>query len=492
MVWRPLITAFFSMMVATAFFAVNASAQNGTANNGTANGTGNGTANNGTANNNTGTNQGTNQGNQGGASQGGIFVDADGILRRRIVDDQTGRLDRRRAAAAARLGKNLDVSELRKVSLPRLESAVAALLETGQRPNEEMAYLAGLTEVQYVFFYPETRDIVLAGPAEPPGQFIDGHLCGRESGRPLLHLEDIVVALRTHGPLDDRADFVSCSIDPTPEGLSRMQAFLRRIGPHAAPRDTQFIVSGLRTSLGMQDVSFVGVPANTHFAHVLLEADYRMKLIGIGLERPPVRLTSYVSLANPAQVSRNAMQRWWFVPDYQCVRVSEDGLAMELEGDGVMLVGEDEVVGGDGSRQATGGQSRASKAFVTNFTKTYPQLADVVPVFAQLRNLIDISVSVAFMRQQAWFEKADWNLSTFGDEAALPVESFNTPRQVETAVASLWKRNTLMTPVGGGVRIEASKALETGNLLPDENGVVGGARLQIELSHLDEGQWWWD
>ena len=52
----------------------------------------------------------------------------------------------------------------------------------------------------------------------------------------------------------------------------------------------------------------------------MVEADYRMKLIGIGLEKPPVRLVSYVDRAKPSDVGRNALQRWFFVPDYQCVR----------------------------------------------------------------------------------------------------------------------------------------------------------------------------
>jgi len=55
----------------------------------------------------------------------------------------------------------------------------------------------------------------------------------------------------------------------------------------------------------------------THFAAVLVEADYRMKLIGIGLERPPVRLVSYVDRASPSQISRNALVRWFFTPDYE-------------------------------------------------------------------------------------------------------------------------------------------------------------------------------
>jgi hypothetical protein len=46
-----------------------------------------------------------------------------------------------------------------------------------------------------------------------------------------------------------------------------------------------------------------------YLRHILVEADYRMKLIGIGLEQPPVRMASYVDRASPSQVSRNAMER---------------------------------------------------------------------------------------------------------------------------------------------------------------------------------------
>ena len=88
----------------------------------------------------------------------------------------------------------------------------------------------------------------------------------------------------------------------------------------------------------------------------MVEADYRMKLIGIGLEKPPIRMVSYVDRANPAAVSRNAMQRWYFMPDYQCVRTADDGKAMELVGDGVKLVGENEV----GHRPRASGEALAA------------------------------------------------------------------------------------------------------------------------------------
>jgi hypothetical protein len=274
-----------------------------------------------------------------------------------------------------------------------------------------------------------------------------------------------------------------------------MQRFLRSVGsnlnPAMAQYQTQYIVNGLRTSLGLQTVSVDGVAADTHFAQVMVEADYRMKLIGIGLERPPVRMVSFVDRARPAAVSRSALFRWYFMPDYSCVRVSEDALAMELVGDGVKLVGEDELVSGGGTRQGVTASNAASQAFVTSFTKNYSELAERSPVYAELRNLIDLSIAAAYIHEQDYYGKSGWDLGLLGDEKTFSVKTYNAPRQVESAVAAVWKGNRLMTPIGGGVHIEPAMALRSENLLPDENEKVATLRSETE-PQLAEGQWWWD
>ena len=169
-----------------------------------------------------------------------------------------------------------------------------------------MQHLAGLTRLQYVFCYPESGDVVIAGPAEAWGEAPSGRMQGIETGRPVLELQDLVVALRAFPPgTDNKKPFIYCSIDPTEEGLSRMHQFLNELGgrigdPRTNPGQDQFIANGLRDRLGMQVITVGGVSPKTHFAQVMVEADYRMKLIGIGLENPPVRLTSYVERANPA------------------------------------------------------------------------------------------------------------------------------------------------------------------------------------------------
>ena len=433
-------------------------------------------------------------GQQQGAGSAGVVIDAKGVLHKRSVADPGGQVTRGRIAATkASMPPELTRSSpSRKISLPRLEKEI---IKKGGVPTDEMRYLAGLQRVRHVYCYPESGDVVIEGPAEGWINDVTGRVVGMTSGRPVVQLQDVVVALRAFSPDGEGARVIGCSIDPTEEGLAEMQRFLRTSGSNFARGQEQMVAAymqnGLRTALGMQEITVNGVPADTHFAQVLVEADYRMKLMGIGLEEPPVRMVSFVERVNPAAVSRNALFRWYFVPDYQCVRQSEDGLAVELVGDGVKLVGEDELVSAAGQRRGLSRSSSASQMFTTSFTKQYPELARYSPVYAELRNLIDMVVAAAYIQEQDFCGRTGWKMELFGSEEAFAVRTYNAPTQVESAVAAILKSGRLMTPIGGGVEIEAARALAPENLLEDENGKVGQLRRETTVE-LAEGQWWWD
>ena len=86
----------------------------------------------------------------------GIDIDATGVLKVRQFDP---RLLQQRLMAA-RADADADVmqpSKLRKISLNRLEAAIAQRVAAGQVPNDEMRALAGLTAVQYVFLLPRDQ-----------------------------------------------------------------------------------------------------------------------------------------------------------------------------------------------------------------------------------------------------------------------------------------------------------------------------------------------
>ena len=430
----------------------------------------------------------------GGNGGSGVIVDADGVLSRVAAEDPNGDVSRQRIAEAHnRLQGDLaSSSKLRKVSLTKLEAAIAKRVAAGMSPTDAMKNLAGLTQIEYVFCYPETGEIVIAGAAEPWAVAPSGRTLGIESGKPIIELQDLVAALRAFPPTEQgNGPVIYCSIDPTAEGLARMQQFLTQFGRQARPSDTQFIVEQLQDRLGKQVVTVGGVPAETHFAQVIVEADYRMKLIGIGLETPAVKLRSYVDRANPAMVGRNALQRWFFVPDYERLMISEDGLAAQIVGDGVKLIGEDEMVSSDGTRKQVGATNRASQAFVTSFTKSYSKLAEVSPVYAQLRNCIDLAVTAALIRQNDFYGQTGWKAEVLNDEEQLPIKTFNAPKHVATAVNSIWKGSTLMTPIGGGVQINPSKSLEPVNVKSDESGALRSIR-DTAVEAADADAWWWD
>ena len=424
----------------------------------------------------------------------GVAVDADGVLQRLTVNDPTGQLTRQRVQESkARLGREItERSALRKVSLTRLSRLIQKSIDEGHGPDEAMQHLAGLTRIQYVFYYPETQDIVLAGPAEGWVETGAGRVVGFHTGQPTMELQDLVVALRAFPPGKKSNPLVHCSIDATPEGLQRMQQFLSQVGRQIQPGDERFIVEGLRERLGLQMITLGGISSKTHFAQVMVEADYKMKLIGIGLEPAPARIRSYLSLASFASIARNAMCRWWFVPDYERIKMSADGNAAEFVGTGVKLVGEDEMVARDGSRRQSGTQNRASRKFTQSFTNKYTQIAKNAPVYGQLRNCVDMLVAAAFLQEHDLYAKAGWDLSVLGNEEIYPVETYNAPQQVASAVSSMWKGRHLATPVGGGVQIEARQALSAENLLADDKGDVQAARDSVSLKDLPVDAWWWD
>ena len=231
----------------------------------------------------------------------GVEINPEGVLQVRQVNERIGieRLEAARRQLDSDLAK---ASKLRKVSLNRLEAAIAERQSRGESLSEAMKNMAGLTSVDYVFFYPETGDVVIAGPAEGFFEDPSGRVRGLETGLPTILLEDVVTALRAYPPHSRGKSVISVSIDPTEEGLRRLNKALSQVGNVRRGAEAR-LTSFLKDNLGLQTVTIKGVPASTHFAQVMVEADYRMKLIGIGLELLPNGMPGYTA--------RTLNQRWF-------------------------------------------------------------------------------------------------------------------------------------------------------------------------------------
>ena len=247
---------------------------------------------------------------------GGISIDADGLLNKAAVDD-LGKAARVRAEGLAKAPAELNqAAGLRKVSLRRVEALAEACIKNGKPLPDEIKLLGGLQRIEYVLVYPEQRDIVLAGPGE--GWKVDkrGNIVGATTGWPVMLLDDLIVALRTARQAAQGG--ITCSIDPTAEGRARLQAYvntLRTMG------DPQTIKANIEQSLGPEQITFTNVPTTSHFARVLLAADYQMKRLAMEFDPAPIRgLPGFMHMigAGPRGMS-NMMPRWWLEPRYEGV-----------------------------------------------------------------------------------------------------------------------------------------------------------------------------
>ena len=107
-------------------------------------------------------------------------------------------------------------------------------------------------------------------------------------------------------------------------------------------------------------------------------------------------------------------------------------------------------------------------------------MAERSPVYAELRNLIDLAIAAAYIQQQDYCAKAGWKMAFFGSEKAFPVETYDIPKTVESAVNAIWKGSTLMTPIGGGVQIQPPRRSIPTISLRDEKGKVSKLREAIK------------
>ena len=445
-----------------------------------------------------------NQGNQQGASIGGtavqlptlgVAIDGDGLLTMQALEDPGGRLRRERIEAArAVIPRNAArPSQSRKISLRRLAHAIERSLTAGKPLSEEIRCLVGLRRINHIFLYPEEHDIVIAGTAG--GWFDDGtgRIVGIDDNLSVVMLDDLITALRALGPQTNENRVVLCSIDPTPTGLERFRGFHRSMPTHFRPDERAAIAERLTAEaqqrLGPATVRVQGVPDDSHVAQVMVESDYRMKLIAVGLEPPPVEMTTFAAaIDGPIR----DMQQWWLTPNYRWICEDRQGESLEMQGEGVRLLTDRMSIGPDGSLQQTKTRpSKAARLYSESFTKMFPKIAVASPVFGQLRTVVDLLVGAAWLRRHQAWDRVGWDGGILFDEQSLTTESYPVPMHVQTVANAIFKGEMLVVPAGGGFSINPAIALEEANVTIDKAGDLTTQRKSIRLPENDS-TWWWD
>lgn len=413
---------------------------------------------------------------------GGVSVDASGMVTN-ADRDPSGHLRQFRLDAVQAIPEGMQrAAGLRKVSLRRLEAELKRCIEAGDPLPESAALLAGLLEIRYVLVYPEQRDIVLVGPAE--GWAIDprGYFVGQKSGRPVLLLDDLLVALRA---AIQSPSVLSCSINPTPEGIRRVEALARQVQTGTDPRQ---VAAAMEQQLGPQRVTVHGVPDDTHFARVMVAADYRMKRISMGLEPSPVRgLPSYPEMVKGGGTGlSNMLPRWWLQPDYQPLLRDDAGLAWEIRGASVRCLTESDFLDANGQPRPSGRSDPITQRWADLMTSRYRDLAQAEPVFAQLQGCMDLAVVSALIVKHRLMSKAGYDFPLLsGATEGLSTLKIDAPKQVATN-ATLARKGKRTMITAGGVQMNPWPVVDKA----EKNAEV--ATVYAKSAGANQTAWWWD
>ena len=423
-------------------------------------------------------------GNQGGGFPGGIVINAEGVISSPAAGHISPILEQKRLKALAEKALPSDVvtaSELRKVSLIRLERALQKSMDSGQDVSPSLRYLAGITQIQYLFLLPETGDLVIAGPAEGFAALHDGRVVGIETGRPVLVLDDLLALLR----LSRINQTLGCYFDPDTQRLAQANAWNTANNSPTSLAIAKQRFYQMAKVLGNWDVTVFGLPDTSHAAVLTVEADYQLKRLALGLDRPRIR--GFRSHLDMARAGENTMRRWWFAPHYDVIEKSSNGNAFHISGPRLQLLSQEELVDVQGNREDAAFTEVSAEKYTQQFNKHINTLCTQIPSFAAVQNLFDLAVVVALIRRDNMAQKVNWQPNMLLDSQAFPIQTYNVPTEVPSMVnVKSAGRGLLIGLIGGGVMISPNTVINRTNELPEKN-------IPVVVSPAGLGSaWWWD
>ena len=365
----------------------------------------------------------------------------------------------------------------RTISLKKLDTQVRGIVEQYEVLPDAIRYLGGLTSIEYIVAVPEENDLLLVGPGEGWRTDAAGNIVGKQTGQPILVLEDFLTALRQwHQPVPPRT--LACSIEPTLETTTKL-ARLNQQFTNITANNADAYAAALEEAYGENPVTIIGVPASSRFARILVAADFLMKQIALGSEPSQVRnIPSYVSLISTSRP--NIFPRFWLLPEYAATAHDSSKMTWRLGNIRIRALSHEDYLSPWRNRST----DRAALVWCRNMEENYDALAKVQPVFGELRNNMRFALAAALIRQENLLQKANCTLTILLDETKLKLVDYPEPKSV--AFRSVRSQSGFSTIVAcGGVEINPLDAVRN-NVRLDNKIDAERARLIQTL-----GDEWW-
>ena len=407
---------------------------------------------------------------------GGVDINPDGVLNQ--VTEAMQRDNRQRVIdnleAVAEGAKQS--TGLRAISMKAMEAALHAAANEGTPLTDEMRYMAGIQRIEYVIVNPETGDILIGGPGE--GWRVDeaGNVVGETTGRPVIRLEDFIVALRT-ADAANREYGISVSIDPTPEGQKRLNQLYRNAGFNTGMKEQ------IEEAMGPQNITLTGMPTDSRMAQILVAADYRMKRMAMGFETAAVEgIPSVLEMAQQKGKGFKQDPRFWLQCDYDSIKRSEDGNVWQISGAGAKAMTETLTTGGSKAKD----HPIAAK-WAENMTNKFGELANADPVFAELQNVMDMAVVAAIVRKHDLLVTAGLSIPTLsGENDDVELPKWSVPKTVSTQCSFVRINSSWMVTASGGVQVDSWGVLENVQI----DNALASVVNRVSISENENRLWW--
>jgi len=365
-----------------------------------------------------------------------------------------------------------------------------------------LSLFCGITVVDGYILDKKNHDLVLFGR-------VDTRL-------PFMHTEDFVVALRNawmkYAEFKDDNwyyAFPGCSIDPDPQVLGQLNTQTNELMKN---QDIQVIDNQIGKWHDIcaqpQTVRVLGIPFETRFGDVMVEADYLMKRLVDGSVEPGIegfaslmnltktKLEQDVIAGRPLSLGIYTMNRFWFYPGENQFTCNDNTVAIAQCP--VTLLTESQYLHSSGkSLVGTGSTDVLAQEFASNFTLLYRDIADKEPIFFELEALFRL---VALAKAMNYYKidkavKLDYWLENFSvaeikvapiKKGISRIEQFEHRRELEDSIEiiKLW----LPTCGGVGIDIEANEQ----NMVRDTEGKLQELEEKILQSRPAKDALFWD
>ena len=223
----------------------------------------------------------------------------------------------------------------------------------------------------------------------------------------------------------------------------------------------------------------------------MVEADYRMKLVGLGLEDGVLGVTNYLDSLAGRPGERLDVLRWWFTLDYEAVQTTPGqtrscsaARASKFKAKTLRLTDE-------GRRVATGQTKGPNERFARSFTEHLPELAQKYPVYADLQNVCDLALVAALLKVERLPDRVGWHLTFFGSGGGYEVARGEAPKE------SIGRRASRAEPHKNRRRRQRRREHRSGPFRqtigrPSRSLRASRRRSSRHQAQADPDAWWWD